>query len=111
MLEFIALSLLTIAISSKLASKGAKYLANRQYSKFVIKRFFRNKNKDDCCVICQDDYHKNKKCVQLYCDHVFHKECIKDWFSQKLTCPLCNNHLITKKGDTIDNYYFHLPDN
>ena len=43
------------------------------------------------CSICLENYMYNKHAVIFECKHVFHSECIEQWFSKKrcLICPLC----------------------
>ncbi len=46
---------------------------------------------DFSCAICLDeiDLSETEKNVKLACKHIFHEVCIKDWFKEKHTCPLC----------------------
>jgi len=39
------------------------------------------------CAICLDA--KNENVCKLKCNHSYHIHCIKRWFQEKLTCPLC----------------------
>ena len=32
---------------------------------------------------------KQKKKTTLICSHTFHQKCIKKWFKESTTCPLC----------------------
>lgn len=46
------------------------------------------------CVICQDTIEhqptkESMKEVALKCNHLFHQECIVEWFKKKHECPLC----------------------
>jgi len=43
----------------------------------------------DLCSICIDDNSKNKKWLQLNCEHKFHSICISSWFEKSFTCPNC----------------------
>lgn len=56
----------------------------------------------DECIICLDDFKKNDKIIQLYCNHVYHKKCLRQWFKESMTCPLCNTSLKTKYGMQLD---------
>lgn len=40
------------------------------------------------CGICLENYKEKEKVVTLSCKHIFHKECIETWLSQKQTCPI-----------------------
>lgn len=58
----------------------------------------------DSCVICFDDLFT--ECVQLTCggdensQNSYHRECLTEWLSKKLECPLCrckeiiNTHIV-----------------
>ncbi len=45
--------------------------------------------KNETCSICLDHYHKNDRVGTLSCGHTFHEDCIRSWFAQQKTCPLC----------------------
>lgn len=76
-----------------------KFTLRRRIKKLIIKKSFKLKS-EDICVICQDDYN-NDKCVQLYCNHKYHKKCIIRWLNEKLTCPLCNQNIKLKNGNRL----------
>ena len=42
------------------------------------------------CSICLELYQENDRIVQLTCNHIFHKDCIREWLQNKQNnCPLC----------------------
>jgi len=41
------------------------------------------------CVICLTKYELNEKAILLPCTDMFHTECIKNWFKNQNSCPLC----------------------
>lgn len=48
------------------------------------------------CSICYDnisDKNKDKEIIQLECNHKFHKDCFKKWFSINQSCPYCRKEL------------------
>ena len=42
------------------------------------------------CSICLENLSKNDEITTLGCNHIFHKNCIDNWFINHSTCPLCN---------------------
>ncbi|XP_038894454.1 E3 ubiquitin-protein ligase MBR2 isoform X2 [Benincasa hispida] len=44
---------------------------------------------DRKCSICQEDYEPDDEMGKLECGHSYHIHCIKQWLSQKNTCPVC----------------------
>lgn len=54
-----------------------------------------NENKTNIlCVICQDNINNNDIIRKITnCSHVFHVNCIDEWFSENTKCPLCNFEL------------------
>ncbi len=43
----------------------------------------------DTCPICFSGYKKDEKLIQLKCSHIYHRECVFDWFKKNRVCPLC----------------------
>jgi hypothetical protein len=43
----------------------------------------------DTCSICLYGYKQDEKLVKLNCSHIYHKECIFDWFKKSRNCPIC----------------------
>jgi hypothetical protein len=41
------------------------------------------------CVICLTTYELNEKVIILPCTHMFHTDCLKSWFRNQDTCPIC----------------------
>jgi len=41
------------------------------------------------CSICLDDFKPENECHQLYCFHIFHKNCIGEWLAKHESCPDC----------------------
>lgn len=48
---------------------------------------------DDSCVICLKNYKEKDILTILFCNHSFHKECIKTWFENNNNCPICRQVL------------------
>lgn len=48
---------------------------------------------DDSCAICLKNYKEKEILTVLFCNHSFHKECIKRWFENNNNCPICRQIL------------------
>ncbi len=61
---------------------------------------------EEKCVICQEDYSPGEVLMTLPCVHNFHTECLRQWLTVKLECPLCKEALWgrrkERKEDLID---------
>ncbi|KAJ1387632.1 Zinc finger, RING-type [Sesbania bispinosa] len=55
-----------------------------------IEKFVRgDKETQEACCICQEEYANGVEVGKLDCEHIFHIECIKQWLNQKNECPIC----------------------
>ncbi|XP_048873587.1 E3 ubiquitin-protein ligase TTC3 isoform X2 [Brienomyrus brachyistius] len=50
-------------------------------------------NVEDPCIICHEEMSAEDLCV-LECRHSFHRECIKSWLNEQMTCPTCRDHTL-----------------
>ncbi len=57
----------------------------------------RGPNSEDTCPICQNGF-INKQVLEK-CRHAFCQECIRKWFTQKKTCPVCGEVYGTITGN------------
>ena len=45
---------------------------------------------EECCAVCQEDIEPTVEVRQIkQCTHVFHKDCVDQWFEQSVFCPIC----------------------
>lgn len=51
------------------------------------------------CTICKVWFEKDDIVQRLKCKHIFHPECINEWFNVKKCCPLCRTYGVD--GDSI----------
>jgi hypothetical protein len=49
--------------------------------------------KNQQCSVCLCDYEPTDQVRHLPCDHVFHTDCIKQWFDLNSKCPVCKSDL------------------
>ena len=47
-------------------------------------------DKKRCC-ICMEYFKKNDKIINLPCVHMFHNNCIRPWYNENYSCPICKN--------------------
>ena len=47
------------------------------------------------CVICTLEFKDSDDCVELECNenHVFHSECLREWFKHDRSCPMCRTDI------------------
>ncbi|XP_042485437.1 E3 ubiquitin-protein ligase ATL31-like [Macadamia integrifolia] len=52
------------------------------------------------CAVCLSEF-EDEDTLRLLpkCDHVFHPECIDEWFSKRTTCPVCRANLVPVSGE------------
>lgn len=48
---------------------------------------------DDSCAICLQNYKEKEVLTILFCDHSFHKDCVKIWLEKNNNCPVCRKVL------------------
>ncbi|XP_059648551.1 E3 ubiquitin-protein ligase ATL6-like [Cornus florida] len=58
------------------------------------------------CAVCLNEF-EDDETLRLIpkCDHVFHPECIDEWLTSHVTCPVCRANLVPKPGESV-----HVPD-
>ncbi|KAH8519505.1 hypothetical protein H0E87_001057 [Populus deltoides] len=50
------------------------------------------------CVVCKEEL-KFGKAAQMPCSHVYHRDCISQWFKTRDICPLCRYRIPTVTAD------------
>lgn len=48
------------------------------------------------CCICLQQYKIEEKIVEMYCNHLFHPECIDEWLNYNPSCPICRMDIINE---------------
>ena len=61
-----------------------------------IKKLDNEKKK---CLICLERFKKDDFIIALYCIHIFHSKCIKEWMRKQNSCPICKSKIYSE-----DNY-------
>lgn len=71
-----------------------KHSSIRDLLKFTELDIYKTKLKDiQLCVICQEIFRNEQIIRKLKCKHIFHAQCIEEWFCNSKKCPLCNTYL------------------
>ena len=54
------------------------------------------------CTICFEIFNKDDNIIYLPCIHIYHEECIKEWFKKQNFCPICRLKISLENfNDTI----------
>ena len=55
----------------------------------------RRENNDDGveCTVCYETFKNEETAKQLECNHLFHSNCILQWFTRRINCPKCRTEL------------------
>jgi hypothetical protein len=60
-----------------------------------------NEEENNFCCICLQQYKIEENIVEMYCNHLFHAECIEEWLNYNPTCPICRTDVINENNDVI----------
>ncbi|KAM0061159.1 putative chromatin regulator PHD family [Helianthus debilis subsp. tardiflorus] len=68
-------------------------------SKFIedavkVSRLGKEKECEEICAICHDEYQAEDMIGTIECKHSFHPQCIKEWLRRKENCPICRAHAV-----------------
>lgn len=76
-----------------------KYLEKKNVSLDIKTEKFekvKNKNDDNECCICKDEFEIDSEVTTLECGHLLHSKCIEEWAKYQAKCPICRNELKIK---------------
>ena len=74
-------------------SYGAPPASNENMNKLREFNYEPGKCKAVDCAVCQEDYNKGDKLVDLPCNHTYHKDCVLEWLKRHDACPVCRKPL------------------
>ncbi|OMJ80826.1 hypothetical protein SteCoe_18828 [Stentor coeruleus] len=63
-----------------------------------------DRNEDEYCTICLEQFRKNTKIRQLDCGHIFHRECVDLWLRTNQYCCICKQNYLKKAA-----YFIPIP--
>lgn len=83
-----------IVIENKYLIPITTNLLDDNLNNYSLKNDLENNLKDVVCIICLENFKKNDIVTELYCKHLYHKECIFKWFNEKkYQCPMCREFI------------------
>ncbi|MCO5560257.1 hypothetical protein L7F22_013868 [Adiantum nelumboides] len=60
---------------------------------------FLSSSQDTQCTVCLGDYQDGEKIQKLpACNHSFHVQCIDEWLTKNVTCPICRTSVLSEDG-------------
>jgi hypothetical protein len=63
---------------------------SREQIAAATRTFRTDRQLEECCAVCQEDIEPAVEVRQIkQCTHVFHKDCVDQWFEQSVFCPIC----------------------
>ncbi len=71
-----------------------KYKIKINYNTYYNNKEIKEEN--NFCCICLQQYKIEEKIVEMYCNHLFHSECIDEWLNNNPTCPICRMDVINE---------------
>lgn len=84
-----------IHVVKTLVARFKSFQRYRELTKNIEKKFVDATEEElkevGTCIICRDDLKLGAK--KLSCAHIFHIECLKSWFIQQQTCPICRSEI------------------
>lgn len=63
-----------------------------------------DRNEDEYCTICLEQFRKKTKIRQLDCGHIFHRECVDLWLRTNQYCCICKKNYLKKAA-----YFIPIP--
>ncbi|KAI1702968.1 ring finger domain-containing protein [Ditylenchus destructor] len=49
------------------------------------------------CIICDEELNDKKDICSPPCGHVYHTECLTDWWKRRKTCPICAKRILSSR--------------
>ncbi|SCP06192.1 ERAD-associated E3 ubiquitin-protein ligase HRD1, putative [Plasmodium ovale] len=91
-----------IHVVKTLISKFKSFQRYRELTKNIETKFMNATEEElkevGTCIICRDDLKEGSK--KLSCSHIFHVECLKSWFIQQQTCPICRTEIKPQSSES-----------
>ena len=49
---------------------------------------------EDSCTVCIERYEEGEPVRRLFCNHIFHQECVDPWLLKHGSCPVCRQDIV-----------------
>ena len=59
---------------------------NTKYTKYKLHTDFY----DNECIICLENMTAGEDIILIDCGHLYHANCLVEWFKKKTVCPICD---------------------
>jgi hypothetical protein len=53
-----------------------------------------NKEYNDSCTICLEQFIPSDSIYEIKCKHIFHSKCLNLWYKRNKCCPVCRDRII-----------------
>ncbi|TNV77307.1 hypothetical protein FGO68_gene11254 [Halteria grandinella] len=71
-----------------------RYMKERAFEKLNEITFDPENNPcEEDCAVCYAAFQKGDQLKRLPCKHEFHTACIKKWYGERDTCPMCRKRI------------------
>ena len=87
-------------LCSSINNKVNQYCETKRNSKLLDDNFLSIEDIESPtereCSVCLEPLKNSNELIQLLCGHIFHKDCVYKWISEKNTCPNCRKSIIKR---------------
>lgn len=83
-------------------------LSDKEIEKIPLYLYSEQTSTEKGCSICLEDFENGCYVRRLSCDHVFHKECVDEWFHRHFVCPICRSRALSNKYDECNSRGVHI---
>ena len=90
----IPLTLIYCRRNSRRRSKVSTAKITKEQMEIMFPKKYVDDGRDLMCSICLEEINSEKYCRQMICSHFFHEECIDEWASGNIFCPVCKQNII-----------------
>ncbi|XP_054153102.1 E3 ubiquitin-protein ligase synoviolin A-like [Oppia nitens] len=56
---------------------------------------------DNMCAVCRDEIKTTESAKRLFCKHMFHIICLKNWLRRQQSCPTCRSNVMNMRPTQV----------